>query len=139
MHSVVNPFSRPVSVAACDAGFKVDHGYVWRRPIQLTQRVTPDVGEVHWAIDGAVLLFGKRNIVAGIANPGFEELWVTGMRQDLVDATSGHDITTQEEGYEPRVCCLQHRHAWERRGGKATGQEIPSFHIGAIVNPRIMT
>jgi hypothetical protein len=43
VHSVVDTLALPVVVAARDAGFQIDHAGIRRCPVELVERITPDV------------------------------------------------------------------------------------------------
>jgi hypothetical protein len=98
-HAIVNLFARPGLLAARDGGLQVDDPDLRARPLQRSERVAPDVREVHRPCDRTIEALRQPHVIAGVTDVRFEQHGVGGVRQNLIHTPARHDITTQEHPY----------------------------------------
>ena len=96
MHAVVNAFSRPRIVARRHRRLEIDDSRIGPHSLELGQRIAPDIREFDAAIERAGRTLGQCDIVAGGPRITFEQVWLTGVRENLIDAATGHHITAEE-------------------------------------------
>lgn len=97
MHPVVDAFVGPVIVAGGDRRFKVDHADIKPGAIEFGEGFAPDIGIIDGLPDGAVEPFRQFDVNLRVSDIGLVDLGIAGLRQNLVYASSGHDIAAQKE------------------------------------------
>ena len=88
VHAVVHALVGPGLAAAGDGGLQIDQAQFGLAPLDLGQRLAPDVVGRHRRRHRAVFGLGQAHVVARIAHQGFVQRRVAGVRLDLVDAAS---------------------------------------------------
>jgi hypothetical protein len=86
-----------VSRVAGDACFQIDDARVGPPMGQLFQCSAPDVREIHVARNRPIHVLRKADIIHCRLNVRLVKLRPARMRQDLIDATSEHDVATQKD------------------------------------------
>ena len=99
MHPVVDALG-PALVAASHAGLEVHDARVGRDVLQLCQSISPDVRQIDRPWDGTVHFLGELDVRAGVRDHRFVDPGIVRMWQDLIDASSGHDVAAEEDGGE---------------------------------------
>ena len=97
-HAVIDAFSGIV-VATGNGRLQVNDTSVWPHPIQFIQRGAPNVRRFGVSGNWAIRLLGQTDIVLCRSHVVFVECWVTGVREHLINASSGHDAAAQEQPY----------------------------------------
>ncbi|MDT4844058.1 hypothetical protein FQZ97_779990 [compost metagenome] len=96
IHAVVDALGfRPA--APGHGGFQVDQAYLGAAPLQILQRIAPDIGVIDRAGQGAVQPLGQPHIAAGILEVGLVQPRVAGMRQHRVYAACGHHVAGEKQ------------------------------------------
>jgi hypothetical protein len=70
MHTIVDALAWPGFASAGDGSFKVDDACIRPGVIEDPECVSPDIGIVHRAANGAVNFLGQRNVFTRIPDPG---------------------------------------------------------------------
>ncbi len=99
VHAIVDAL-RPGVFAASHAGFEIHDARVGRHALQLSQGISPDVRELDRARNGTIHLLGELDVRPGILDEPLVDQRIARVRQDLVDASPGHDVAAEEDGDE---------------------------------------
>ena len=97
MHAVVDLLVAPVVLAGSDAR------------LEIRQRIAPDVIELHRPRDRSVDPLGEFHVGAGLADVGFVQPGIVGMRQDLIDPAARHHVAAEEKADRVRLRYLSQR------------------------------
>src|SRR6202030_686742 len=109
MHAVVDLPVAPVVLAGSDASLEIDDAQIHAGTIQFRQRIAPDVIELHRPRDRAVDTLGAFHVGAGVADVGFVQPGIVGMRQDLIDPAARHHVAAEEKADRVRPRYLSQR------------------------------
>ena len=97
MHPVVDLLVAPVVLAGSDACLKIDDAQVHTGTIEFHQRIAPDVIGRHRPSDCAVDTFSEFQVEARVADTGFVQPRIAGMRQDLIDPAARHHVAAEKK------------------------------------------
>ena len=103
MHAVVDLLVAPVVLAGSDARLEIDDAQIHAGTIEFRQRIAPNVIELHRPPDRAVDTLGEFYVGAGVADTGFAQRGIVGMRQDLIDPAARHHVAAEEKADRVRL------------------------------------
>ena len=109
MHAVVDLLVAPVVLAGSDARLEIDDAQIHAGTIEFRQRIAPDVIELHRPRDRSVDPLGEFHVGAGLADVGFVQPGIVGMRQDLIDPAARHHVAAEEKADRVRLRYLSQR------------------------------
>ncbi len=115
-HTVVHALARPGIVARGNACFEIDDTRVRSDSVQDRERLAPDVRGFDGSRNVTALALGERYIVDSVLDIGLVEGGVAGVRQNLIDAPSGHNIAAKKQRQvflinRELTSCVWHRSA----------------------------
>lgn len=87
--------------------------------MEFVEGVAPDVIEARRARNWSMRGLGERDVIARIGDARFVQDWVHGIRQNLIDASSGHHVAAEEYAQRSGLARLHFAftlRAWSRIG-----------------------
>src|SRR4029079_18221945 len=90
-------FAFGVVIACCDARLQIDDSDIAIGGGKQRQRVSPGPGPMHRMLNRAVHSRREIDVGASIAHHAFVEDRVSGVREDLVDASTEHHVTAEKQ------------------------------------------
>ena len=100
-HPVVNGLAGREVAAAGDAGLQVDHPDIWGQVLEDPQGIPPGPGKAGRPRDRPVSPLRQSHIRPRVIDVSLAQFRADRMRENLIDASTGHHVTAQEQGQQP--------------------------------------